>query len=346
MSDVYICGLGAVSPAGWGVPSLSEALDKGEPLPIQPLERPGWAKPLRARPVPNAGVRPAFVAHPRLRRSSPLTLYATAAALEALRGLPPAMDGRFRLGLVVSLQNGCVQYTYKFFDEALKDPATASPLLFPETVHAAPASHIAALLGNTPVVYTFVGDPTSFVQGLSVAADWLEESLVDACLVIGAEEINWLSADALWHLDRSAVIAGGAGALCLSRDPKSSLGVRMAAITDSHTYSACFPRLQAARAMREQLGGSGSELLCDGLGGSARADAPEAAAWSDWTGPRLSLKRILGEGLMAGAAWQCVAACDAVARGQFRAANVSLVGGHQQAIGARFVGAGQPSSAT
>lgn len=82
---------------------------------------------------------------------------------------------------------------------------------------------------------------------------------------------------------------------------------------------------------------STGELLCDSLGNSARADAPELSAWRDWTGPRLSPKRILGEGLMAAAAWQCVAACDAVAGGRFAAANVSLVGSNQQAIGARFV---------
>jgi hypothetical protein len=40
---------------------------------------------------------------------------------------------------------------------------------------------------------------------------------------------------------------------------------------------------------------------------------------------------------MAAAAWQCVAAGDAVAGGRFAAANVSLVGVNQHAIGARFV---------
>ncbi len=39
---------------------------------------------------------------------------------------------------------------------------------------------------------------------------------------------------------------------------------------------------------------------------------------------------------MAAAAWQCVAACDLFPSGQFTAANVSLVGANQQAIGARF----------
>jgi hypothetical protein len=40
---------------------------------------------------------------------------------------------------------------------------------------------------------------------------------------------------------------------------------------------------------------------------------------------------------MAGAAWQCVAAGDALAQKKFSAANVSLVGSTQQAIGAKFV---------
>ena len=74
-------------PAGWNVVALREALNKGEPLPIQPVERPGWEKPLRARPVPNPAARPEFLAHPRLRRTSPITHYVVAAALEAVAGL-------------------------------------------------------------------------------------------------------------------------------------------------------------------------------------------------------------------------------------------------------------------
>ena len=71
--------------------------------------------------------------------------------------------------------------------------------------------------------------------------------------------------------------------------------------------------------MRQQLGPTApGELLCDGIGDSPRADTPELAAWSDWAGPRVSPKRILGEGLMAAAAWQCVAACDAVASRSIR----------------------------
>jgi len=338
MSRIFIAGLGAVSPAGWNVAALRAALDKGEPLPVQPMERPGWEKPLRVRLVPNPAVRPEFLTHPRLRRTSPITHYAVATALEATAGLRATRDSKHRLGLVVCLQSGCVNYSCRFFDETLKDPATASPLLFPETVYAAPASHVAAILENVSLACSLVGDPATFLQGVSLGAQWLEENRADACLVIGAEETNWILADALWHLERPAILTAGAGAVCLCREPGLSAGVELAVITDTHTYSTRKSRMQAVRTMREQLGKSSpKELLCDGVGGSPRTDAPELAAWRDWTGPRLSPKRILGEGLMAAAAWQCVAACDAVASGRFAAVNVSLVGSNQQTIGARFV---------
>ena len=230
-----------------------------------------------------------------------------------------------------------MQYTYRFFDEALADPATASPLLFPETVFAAPASHLAALLENTPLVSTLMGDPATFAQGLALGADWLRQNRVDVAVVVGAEEINWLRADALWHLEHAAIISGGAGAVALCRDAEFSVGVELAAVTKPQSYSARKSRVQAARAMREEIRPVENELLCDGLGDSPRADAPEIAAWQDWPGARLSPKKILGEGLMAAAAWQCVAACAAVAEKKFPV-------GHRQPCRLQPAGGGRPFS--
>ena len=337
MSRVFVCGLGSVSPAGWTLGDLRNALTRNEPLPIQPLTRPGWQKPLKMRPVPNLAVRPPFLSHPRLRRTSPITHYAAAAALEAVKTVRQGNNSRSRIGIIVCLQSGCVQYSFRFFEETLKDPATASPLVFPETVFAAPASHVAALLENTPLVSTLIGDPSAYAQGLALGAVWLHEGRVDACLVLGAEEINWLLADAVWHFDHRAVISGGAGVLCLTRNPEWSLGVELESITAAHSYTALSSRRLAANKMRAQMPVQNrTEILCDGLNDSPRADAAEAEAWADWNGARISPKLILGEGLMAGAAWQCVAACDLIANGRFTAANVSLVGPNQQSIGIRF----------
>ncbi|MEI9959933.1 MAG: hypothetical protein WDM76_02020 [Limisphaerales bacterium] len=77
-------------------------------------------------------------------------------------------------------------------------------------------------------------------------------------------------------------------------------------------------------------------MLCVSAQNIPRADAAENAAWRDWTGVRLAPKKILGEAFVASAAWQCVAACGAIQKNKFIAANVSIVGANQQAIGARF----------
>ncbi len=323
MSRVFVCGLGAVSPAGWTLASLREALANSVAPPVQALARPGKPASLRSRLVPPPAMRPAFLAHPRLRRTSPITHYAAAAVLEALANVQAKPGPARRLGLIGCFQSGCVQYSCRFFEEVLKDPATASPLVFPETVFAAPTSHLATLLGNIDMASSLVGDPASFLQGLALAAEWLEAKHVDVCLVVGAEESHWLLGDALNLFQRSAIISSGAGAICLSLNPEFSLGAELTAITDAHTFSNESSRSQAARLMRSQLPpGSPHELLCDGIADHSWADEPERLAWNDWLGKRVSPKRILGEGLMAAAAWQCVAGADAVARREFPADNV------------------------
>ena len=191
MNRIFVHGCGAVSPAGWGMNSLREALLRGEAIPVKPLVRPGWESPLLVRSVPAPPSRPAFLSHARLRRTSPITHYAVAAALEALGSdAARVQTGAVRLGIIFCVMDGCVNYSRRFYDETLRDPATASPLVFPETVFNAPASHLAALLGTTAINYTLVGDPGTFLQGLSLAADWLLGERVDGCLVIGAEELD------------------------------------------------------------------------------------------------------------------------------------------------------------
>ncbi len=118
----------------------------------------------------------------------------------------------------------------------------------------------------------------------------------------------------------------------------------MAGITDTFAFNSVPSRTSAARSIRSQLPPCGpGELLCLGTQGLPRSDADETAAWRDWNGARIAPKQVLGEAFTASAAWQCIAACDAVGRGEFNAANVSVVGANQQAIGARFTRA-EPAS--
>jgi 3-oxoacyl-(acyl-carrier-protein) synthase len=341
VNRIFVHGHGAVSPAGWGIGPLRDALAKGMPLPVKPLARPGWEKSLVVRQVPPPEPRPQFLAYPRLRRTSPISHYVVAAALEAIGADAPLMAaGSLRLGIVLCAMSGCVNYSRRFYDETLRDPATASPLVFPETVFNAPASHLAAVLCAPTINYTLVGDPGTFLQGLALAGQWLLEDRVDACVVVGGEESDWLVADALQLFSRQTIHGDGAGALYLKKSDGHGASGELKCVTDSSLFTRSQSRAQAARRVRGELPPcSADQLLVDGLQGIPRLDAAEAGAWRDWGGVRVSPKAILGEGLMAASAWQCVVAIDALKQNRYPAASVSVVGCNQQAIGAHFIAA-------
>jgi hypothetical protein len=165
---------------------------------------------------------------PRLRRSSAISHFAVAAGLDAIKaaGYQP---GSSRLALVFASTNGGVIHTRRFFSDVSKSgPHAGSPLLFPETVYNAPASHIAAALGITGTTLTLVGDSTAGVDALAAGIDLLASGACDHCLVVAAEEADWTlcEAYATWGLSSvnpeggasygsGAVFSEGAAALLL-----------------------------------------------------------------------------------------------------------------------------------
>lgn len=340
MSRLFVLGCGAVSPAGWGREALAGAVAAEVPLATRELARPGWPVGLTIRPVPTPPAPLKHLANPRVRRTSPIAHYTVTAALEALgQDLDAVLARSKRLGIVYCTMSGCVNYSRRFYDEALRDPATASPLIFPETVFNSPASHLAAILGTPFLNYTLVGDPGVFLNGVALAAQWLGAGRIDSCLVVGAEEHDWLTADAFRLFSPQVVLGAGAGALYLSADPGAEPLAEVIGITDPRSFESSRSRFEAAALVRREFPRPEDHcLLVDGLQDASVFDRTEAAAWSDWEGDRCSPKKILGEGLMAGAAWQCVLAAEALKQSiRHRAAYVSIVGCNQQAIGAQFV---------
>lgn len=332
MKRVFIHGVGCVSPAGWDLPSFRAALASGQPVPPAEISRPPTRPILRHRPVPPVPARQPFLAHGRLRRSGPLTVFAAAAAYQALDGFK--RDGR-RLGIIFCVTGGCVQFSRRFYDETWRNPATASPLVFPETVFNAPSSHLSALFDSSACNYTCVGDPAVILQAVAMAAAWIVDGKVDDCLVVGAEEADWLTSDAWRHFHRGAICGEGSGALLLSALPSE---IELACVTPARLYLHRSERASALAATRAALPSPGSnDLLCDSRSGVPVLDHDEDCAWVGWPGMRLSPKRIFGEGLAAGAAWQCVAAIDALRQGAFPAATVAVAGTHEHAAAARFV---------
>ena len=338
-----ITGYGAVSPAGWGVAALVAALAArrglAETLLPPPVHLADKLRPHLIRAVPRPVPDRALAGHPRLRRATPVALFAAAAALEALgpERVAAVQSGTLRAGLIYTLLNGGVSYSGRFFGEVLANPATASPILFPETVFNAPASHLAAYLGISGPTCSLVGDSAQFLAAIDIAALWLDLGHVDLCLVVGAEEQDWLAAAAIDLLKLGVPAAEGAACLVIEPSGPATPGIAIQDLAILHPVADFAQRPRAAAAARAALGPlHPAALLVDDCCGHPATDAATAQAWSDWSGPRQSPAPILGHGLSAAGAWQCVAACHGLCSGAAAEAIVATTGINQRAAALRL----------
>ena len=307
MSGIFLSGFGAVSPAGWGCEKLLGALRAGELPATQTIERPGWTRPLTVRRVPAPSPRPTWAAHARMRRAAAISQFAMGASEEALGSHTSGP-----LGIVYCTTCGCVNYSRRFYDEVLRDPTVASPLLFPETVFNAPASHLSAVLGTAAANYTLVGDSGVFLHGLALAAGWLEAGCVERCLVVAAEEVDWIIADALRHFRKSAILTEGAGAVLLTRERTAGTFAELESVTDPVPYAAGAGKTERAAAFQRV-----ADALPTGL-----TTADETAA--------------LGESFSTGTAWQVLATIRTAQANRLPRVTVIVSGAYQEAIGASF----------
>src|SRR6266576_1245597 len=232
--SLAIAGMGWVTPLGSGVDSVWERLLDGHEASPTTISEKFGDRAYSVFRVPESAME--GFAHPRLRRASVISRFAAAAGLDAVRAAGVKLDSQNaeRTALIFAISNGGVIYTKRFYRDVVEAGAqAASPLLFPETVFNAPASHLAAILGITSATYTLVGDGAVGLAAIKMAEDLMANEAVDYCLVVGTEEIDWLLCDAYrrWRLLRSAppiepfseqqrgmILSEGAGAILLARE--------------------------------------------------------------------------------------------------------------------------------
>jgi len=232
--SLAIAGMGWVTPLGRGVDSVWEQLLHGDEASATAISEEFGNRPYHVFRVPESALT--GLAHPRLRRASLISRFAAAAGLDALRAAGVKLDPQNaeRTALIFAIANGGVIYTKRFYRDVVDTGAqSASPLLFPETVFNAPASHLAAILGVTGATYTLVGDGAVGLAAIKMAEDLMANEPLDHCLVVGTEEVDWLSCDAYrrWRLlrlappiepfneqQRGMILSEGAGAIVLARD--------------------------------------------------------------------------------------------------------------------------------
>lgn len=236
--SLAIAGMGWVTPLGNGVDPVWKRLLRGDEASATPISEQFGDRSYSAFRVPESALT--SLVHPRLRRASVISRFAATAGLEALQAAGVKVDSQNagRIALIFAISNGGVIYTRRFYRDVVETGAqSASPLLFPETVFNAPASHLAAILGVTGTTYTVVGDGAVGLLAIKMAEDVMTDKSLDYCLVVGTEEVDWLLCDAYrrWRLLRSAppiepfgkqkrgmILSEGAGAIVLARLPRRS----------------------------------------------------------------------------------------------------------------------------
>ena len=324
-----ISGLGWVTPLGSDLAGVWEKLRAGASAPVSSLGKSWSATEAVAMRVPADAIAEA-ARQPRLRRSSAISRFAVVAGLAALRDAGLTLDpaAAARTALVFAISNGGVIYTRRFFHEIVEKGAqAASPLLFPETVFNAPASHLAAILGITGATYTLVGDGAVGLLALQMAEDLLANPELDRVLVVGAEEADELLADAYrkWRLLRAAPplepFARPARGLILSEGAGAVLVAREGAVEIERIHPG--GNFARQRELVRQLDGIGRDLADDGpadlfvaSANSTFIDAAEAqVAAEHFPGATLyTLKPALGESVAAGGIWQVICAALALRR--------------------------------
>jgi 3-oxoacyl-(acyl-carrier-protein) synthase len=323
--SVTIAGMGWVTPLGSGIDEVWQRLLAGDKPQPEKLADPIGERPYLAYRVASAALKD-LPAHPRLRRASAISRFAATAGLAAVRNAEVKLDEQIagRLALIFAVANGGVIYTKRFYNDIVKTGAdAASPLLFPETVFNAAASHLAAIIGLTGVTYTLVGDGSVGLSAIKMAEDLLGDDQLDYCLVVAAEEADWLLCDAYrkWRLLRSAppielfrsgakgtILSEGAGALLLGRTGSIEIG---ATIAGAH-----FRKRRELPAVLSNIltgvGANGSVII--GSANGTFVDAAEARALDDvLPGAQLySPKGCLGEGVAASSLWQVIIAAQAL----------------------------------
>lgn len=325
--NLEIAGLGWVTPLGSGISDVWQRLLAGEEAVADALPDATGEKRYSVFRVPSAALQN-LPSHGRLRRASAISRFAAAAGLSALHDAGVTLDDQIaeRIALVFAIANGGVIYTRRFYHEIVASGANAaSPLLFPETVFNAAASHLAAILGITGTSYTLVGDGAVGLSAIRMAEDLLYKEELDYCLVVGAEEADWLLCDAYrrWRLLRSGppiepfhipakgtVLSEGAGAVLLGRKGF----VRIHTTHPGTYYGTRNEASEALREVLEELGaGSGSRTVISSANGTF-VDLAEISAISKIL-PDASVytpKPSLGEGVGAGSLWQVIIGAQAL----------------------------------
>lgn len=344
-SEIWIRGAGLITPLGDVPGRVLQSVLAAERAGVATLKTTGDTLEFPARRVPQE-MCDDVARLPRLRRASPISLFAMGAAMRCLAdaGICAQELSGTNTALVFAASNGSIQYTRRFFEGVARDgPGQGSPMLFPETVYNAPASHVSASLGLGGPSLSLVGDGAAGMEACAVAAQLLASGTADRVLVIAAEELDALALAgyAAWEIaarssDSPGIIFGeGAAALLLERFPGGQNPQDCTCAISVNPGRSFSSPARAVRQLCRLLADfplnrrNVVSVFCSASGPQFRnADAKTLARIFPEI-PILVPSKSLGDGLSAGALWQLILAREILRSGDSApAAAISVSIGH------------------
>jgi 3-oxoacyl-[acyl-carrier-protein] synthase II len=193
MTAISITGIGVISSLGIGREAFWEGCCMAQSgiRPITAFETGSYSSNVAACVV---DFKPGkYMPSMTYRRMSRISRMAVAASVEAVAdsgiGLETIDSGR--VAVIMGTAYGSSSHVDDFYLSLLADgPRGAQPLLFPETVPNAPASHIAIFHKIQGPNATFCQNEISAETAMVYAKSLLDQDVVDVALVGGAEELS------------------------------------------------------------------------------------------------------------------------------------------------------------
>ncbi len=339
MTTASIAGMGWVTPLGRDLDPVWKAIRENQRPDAHWIENPVSKRRVPVLRVPENSVRDA-AALPRLRRSSIISHLAVAAATDAAASARMTPEKLARTALIFAASDGGVVYTRRFYADLVEHgEGSGSPLLFPETVYNAPASHIAARMGLQGEVLTLVGDAAAGLTAVRTGCELLAAGEADFCLVTAAQEIDWITCEAYVRRgviadgsNHASVFSEGAAAIVLARE---SDACRVSATHPGYscrTEKETEERLDAL--VKDLLAGSQVGLSVSCASGT-RLDFAERRCLERLL-PRAKLltpKAVLGESLACSTVQQVIAGVLALRESGGGDALVTTIGCNRQVAG-------------
>jgi 3-oxoacyl-(acyl-carrier-protein) synthase len=334
---ISITGLGIINSLGIGKSAFWHELVRTNSgiAPIRGFDTSKFASNLGAE-IDNFNAKD-FMEPRFYRRLSRQSRLAVAASIEAINdsGLEISDLNRHRIGVVFGTAFGSTEQTDAFFVSLLDHgPQAAEPILFPDTVPNAPASHVAMYHGLQGPNSTFCQNHLSGECALAYGIALLEQNQADVVLVGGVDELSSIlfhsldSVRALKPIREQETLQAsqfptgrgfiaGEGATCLvleradfaERNDKKSYGTVLSlALTSGVVAQAHYER--DGRAMAQGMGAALKEaeinpeevdiigLAANGVDEleNAEAEALEEVFGHQWHQiPRLPLRYFVGE---------------------------------------------------